>query len=63
MPDAPEYSLENLVSSEARRLEEFPVAKERVFMAHAAVTVLPRCVADAIQAYTEDWAFGRRAFD
>ena len=55
MPDAPEYSLENLVLNEEKRLAEFPVATERIFMGHAAVTSLPRRVAEAIQAYTEDW--------
>lgn len=39
-------------SEEARR-EEFPVCEQGVFLAHAAVTVLPRCAARAIQAHAK----------
>ena len=34
--------------SEAERLERFPVAKCRIFVAHAGVTPLPKCAADAM---------------
>lgn len=39
--------------SEDARREEFPVCAQGVFLAHAAVTVLPRCAARAIQAHAE----------
>ena len=34
--------------SEAERLERFPVAKGQIFVAHAGVTPLPKCAADAM---------------
>lgn len=39
--------------SESARLEEFPVARDHIFMAHAGVTILPRRVARAMQQYVE----------
>ncbi|HET7237573.1 MAG TPA: aminotransferase class V-fold PLP-dependent enzyme [Terrimicrobiaceae bacterium] len=38
-------------ASEAERLERFPVAAGQIFVAHAGVTPLPRCAADAMIAY------------
>lgn len=38
--------------NEEARLEAFPIAKEGPFLAHAGVTALPRCVADAVVDYT-----------
>jgi cysteine desulfurase/selenocysteine lyase len=35
-------------TSEAERLERFPVAKGQIFVAHAGVTPLPKCAADAM---------------
>jgi cysteine desulfurase/selenocysteine lyase len=35
-------------TSEAERLERFPVAKRQIFVAHAGVTPLPKCAADAM---------------
>lgn len=43
----------NLFADEAARLRAFPVAGERIFLAHAGVTVLPRCAADAMCAHVE----------
>lgn len=45
-----------LFPDEAARLREFPVARNRVHFAHAGVTPLPRCVADAMSGYIEDAA-------
>ena len=45
--------LADILRDESLRLTEFPVAREQIFMAHAGVTVLPRCVARAMQEYTE----------
>jgi cysteine desulfurase/selenocysteine lyase len=48
----------NPFASEAERLERFPVARRQIFVAHAGVTPLPRCAADAmishIRASSED---------
>ena len=41
----------NLFASEVERLERFPVAASQIFVAHAGVTPLPRCAADAMIAY------------
>ena len=38
-------------TSEAERLERFPVAKRQIFVAHAGVTPLPKCAADAMISY------------
>lgn len=38
-------------ASEEARLDAFPVARERVFLAHAGVTILPRAAADAMTAH------------
>ena len=40
-------------TDEKLRLESFPVARERIFLAHAGVTVLPRCAADAMRDHIE----------
>ena len=45
--------LDQILASEAARLAEFPVAREQIFMAHAGVTILPRCAARAMQEYAE----------
>jgi len=37
--------------SEEERLQAFPVARHRIFLAHAGVTSLPACAADAMTAY------------
>ncbi|HEY5232882.1 MAG TPA: aminotransferase class V-fold PLP-dependent enzyme [Verrucomicrobiae bacterium] len=41
-------TLNDILSDEELRLREFPVAREKVFLAHAGVCPLPRRVADAI---------------
>lgn len=38
-------------ANEAERLAAFPVARDQIFLAHAGVTILPSCAADAIAAY------------
>jgi selenocysteine lyase/cysteine desulfurase len=40
-------------TDERLRLEAFPVARERIFLAHAGVTILPRCAADAMRNHVE----------
>lgn len=42
----------NFYPDEAQRRELFPVCREKIFFAHAAVTALPRGVADAVCDYT-----------
>ncbi|MEM8953540.1 MAG: aminotransferase class V-fold PLP-dependent enzyme [Verrucomicrobiota bacterium] len=46
------WSLDSLLTDEALRTSEFPIAKNKIFLSHAAVTALPRCVADAVCDYT-----------
>lgn len=40
-------------TDEKLRMEEFPVARERIFLGHAGVTILPRCAADAMHRHVE----------
>jgi cysteine desulfurase / selenocysteine lyase len=40
-------------TDEKLRLDSFPVARERIFLAHAGVTILPRCAADAMCKHIE----------
>ena len=40
-------------TDEKLRLESFPVAREKIFLAHAGVTILPRCAADAMRNHVE----------
>jgi selenocysteine lyase/cysteine desulfurase len=44
-------TLDDLLTNERLRHAEFPVTRDRVFLAHAAVSPLPRRVTDAIQRY------------
>jgi cysteine desulfurase/selenocysteine lyase len=48
--------LTSLVGSEQNRREAFPICRDKIFVAHAAVTALPRVVADAIIRYAEESA-------
>jgi cysteine desulfurase / selenocysteine lyase len=48
--------LSNIVENEQNRREAFPICRNKIFMAHAAVTALPRAVADAIIRYAEESA-------
>ena len=43
----------SLFFTESDRLHDFPVACERIFVAHAGVTILPRATADAMKAHIE----------
>jgi cysteine desulfurase/selenocysteine lyase len=44
-------TLSDILSNEELRRHEFPVAQEKIFLAHAGVCPLPRRVAEAIRAY------------
>jgi len=46
-------TLEELHSNEGLRRREFPVARERIYLAHAGVCALPRRVQEAISNYAE----------
>ena len=48
--------LQELVDNEEKRRAAFPICRNKIFMAHAAVTALPRFVADAIIRFTEESA-------
>jgi cysteine desulfurase / selenocysteine lyase len=45
------HSLDSLLAEEAVRRREFPVANDKVYLAHAAVCPLPACVAEAMASY------------
>lgn len=49
-PDEP-VSIEVLLADEAKRRALFPVTTERVYLAHAAVSPLPACVANSMGRY------------
>lgn len=55
-------TLESLLASESARLAAFPVAREQIFMAHAGVTILPRCAAKAMQDYVEQSCLQHQEF-
>ena len=48
--------LSELVNNEEKRKTAFPICSNKIFMAHAAVTALPRVVANAIIRFTEESA-------
>jgi selenocysteine lyase/cysteine desulfurase len=41
----------SLFGSESERLKSFPVARKRIFLAHAGVTALPACASEAMISY------------
>ncbi len=47
-----DWSIDRLLADEGHRLQEFPVARKRIFFGHAGVTALPRAVARAVIDYT-----------
>jgi cysteine desulfurase / selenocysteine lyase len=49
-------------ASEEDRLREFPVARKRIFLAHAGVTSLPACAAKAMGAYVTESSFDQQEF-
>jgi cysteine desulfurase / selenocysteine lyase len=51
-------TLQELHSNEELRHHEFPVTRDRVFLAHAGVCPLPRRVSEAIRTYTEQSTHG-----
>ena len=44
-------TLLEILSSETLRLQEFPVARDKIFLAHAGVCPLPLRVSDAVRHY------------
>jgi cysteine desulfurase / selenocysteine lyase len=52
-----------LWTDETTRLAHFPIAREHIFLAHAAVTTFPQCVADAMIAYTQQSTTHQQEFD
>ncbi|MEO7931602.1 MAG: aminotransferase class V-fold PLP-dependent enzyme [Chthoniobacterales bacterium] len=53
----------NLWTDEPTRLAQFPIAREHIFLAHAAVTALPQCVADAMIDYTRQSTTHQQEFE
>ncbi len=52
-----------LWTDETRRQAEFPIVRENIFLAHAAVTSLPECVAQAMIDYTRQSTTHQQEFD
>jgi cysteine desulfurase / selenocysteine lyase len=52
------FTLDALHADEALRVREFPVAAEKVYLAHAAVSPLPACVVRALSNYLQQAAKG-----
>src|SRR3989442_4259105 len=51
-------TLSELLANEELRQREFPVARERIFLAHAGDCPLPRRVAEAISTYAKESTTG-----
>lgn len=49
-------------SSEEERLRAFPVARKRIFLAHAGVTSLPACAAEAMTSYVRESSLDQQEF-
>src|ERR1700720_2211532 len=47
-------TLAEILGNEELRCREFPVTRDRIFLAHAGVCPLPRRVAEAVAAYARD---------
>jgi cysteine desulfurase/selenocysteine lyase len=54
--------LHELTYDEEKRRIAFPICRNKIFMAHAAVTALPRVVADAVIRFTEESAVNFQNF-
>lgn len=52
----------NFFPDEAARRDLFPVCRDRIFLAHAAVAALPRAVADAVCDYTRGASVNHQEF-
>ena len=44
-------NLGEIIGNEEKRLARFPIAREKIFLSHAAVTALPHCAAQAMADY------------
>ncbi|MGN6644426.1 MAG: aminotransferase class V-fold PLP-dependent enzyme, partial [Verrucomicrobiota bacterium] len=51
-------TLKELLSDEELRQREFPVTRDKVFLAHAGVCPLPRRVAEAVSDYAREASTG-----
>jgi selenocysteine lyase/cysteine desulfurase len=55
-------TIESIVQNETARCEAFPVCNSKIFLAHSAVTALPRIVADAVVNYTRECSESSQEF-
>ena len=51
-------TLSEILTDEALRQREFPVVQDKVFLSHAAVCPLPRCVAESLAEYAREAGTG-----
>src|SRR5439155_15883529 len=54
----PPMTLTELLANEELRLKEFPVAREKIFLAHGGDCPLPKRVADAVSKYAQQCTTG-----
>ncbi len=50
--------LSEILSSETKRRQEFPVVENQIFLAHAAVSALPRRISERIQSFAQKCSVG-----
>ena len=55
--------LSDLFRDEAERQSLFPITRKKIFLAHAAVTALPKCAADAMAEYAYASCDDQQEFD
>lgn len=53
---------DSILQDEAARQEAFPVCRDKIFLQHAAVTALPKAVADAVINYTREASVDHQEF-
>ena len=51
-------NLSELLSNETLRQHEFPVTRDKIFLGHAGVCPLPRCVSEAVASYVREAGTG-----
>ena len=56
--DSGAVNLNDLLSDEKLRQQEFPVTRDKIFLGHAGVCPLPRCVSEAISDYAREAGTG-----
>ena len=56
--DSAPMNLTDILSDETLRQHEFPVTRDKIFLSHAGVCPLPRCVSEAVASYVREAGTG-----